>query len=460
MGALDQYIALWQEHGDLLVSKSPDALNRLRAAAASSLVEQGLPSQNDEDYKFTDIEKILSPDYGINIGRVKIDVNPSDTFRCDVPQLSTSLFLVVNDSFAETVGCRDLLPEGVDVVSLASYARSNPEFVEKFYGSLADISNPIVALDTLLCQDGVVIRVRKGVKVEPTIQLVNIFQNVAPLLAARRILIVMEEDSEAKVLVCDHTQTSDVAFCALQVVEVFAAKGSRLDFYDLEESTQNTSRLSSLWLSQEEGSEVLLDSMTLYNGTTRNEFFARFAGRHAKLRMLGMGIEDERRRLDTYSRIAHEVPDCTTDELFKYVVDDDAMGAFAGLIYVAEGASKTEAYQSNRNLVGSEKAVMHSKPQLEIYNDDVKCSHGTAIGQLDEKQLFYMMTRGISEDQARLMLKQAFMSDVIDGISLPPLRDRLKLMVERRFAGEKSACSACAPWKAGLPACAHARQTT
>ncbi|MDE6637845.1 MAG: SufD family Fe-S cluster assembly protein, partial [Muribaculaceae bacterium] len=131
------------------------------------------------------------------------------------------------------------------------------------------------------------------------------------------------------------------------------------------------------------------------------------------------------------------------DEVFKYVVDDDAVGSFAGLIYVAEGAMKTEAYQSNRNLVGSDSSKMHSKPQLEIYNDDVKCSHGTAIGQLDEKQLFYMMTRGISEEQARLMLKQAFMSDVIDGISLPPLRDRLKLMVERRFAGEQTACSSC-----------------
>ena len=125
------------------------------------------------------------------------------------------------------------------------------------------------------------------------------------------------------------------------------------------------------------------------------------------------------------------------------MVDGNATGAFAGLIYVAEGASKTEAYQSNRNLVGSDTAVMHSKPQLEIYNDDVKCSHGTAIGQLDEKQLFYMMTRGISEEQARLMLKQAFMSDVIEGISLSPLRDRLKLMVERRFAGEQAACSSC-----------------
>ena len=443
MGALDQYIDLWQEHGALIESNAPDALNRLRADAASSLIENGLPTQKDENYKYTDFENILSPDFGINVGRVRMAVNPSETFRCDVPMLSTSLFLIVNDAFAETAGCRNMLPDGVEVMSLASYARSNPEFILDHYGRWADMSNPIVALNSLFCQDGVVIRVRKGIKVDPTIQIVNIFNNTVALLSARRVLIVMEDDSEAKVLLCDHTQTQDVDFCSVQVVEVFAGKGSHLDFYDLEESTQRTSKLSSLWLRQEEGSEVLLDSMTLYNGRTRNEFFTQFAGRHARLKMLGMGIEDESRRLDTYSRIAHNVPECNTDELFKYVVDDSAVGAFAGLIYVAKGAVKTEAYQSNRNLVGSETAVMHSKPQLEIYNDDVKCSHGTAIGQLDEKQLFYMMTRGISEDQARLMLKQAFMSDVIDGISLPPLRDRLKLMVERRFAGEKTACASC-----------------
>lgn len=443
MGALDQYLALWQEHGELIDSKAPKALNRLRASAASSLIEQGLPTLRDEDYRHTDLERILSPDYGVNVGRVRIEVNPSQTFRCDVPMLSTSLFLIVNDAFAETVGCREKLPEGVDVMSLAAYARMNPDFIVGHYGRLADMSNPIVALNTLLCQDGIVVRVRKGVKVEPTIQIVNIFNNTAALLAARRVLIIMEEDSEAKVLVCDHTQTPDVDFCSVQVVEVFAGAGSRLDYYDLEESTRRTSRLSSLWLRQEAGSDVLLDAMTLYNGTTRNEFLTRFAGRHARLRMLGMGIEDDTRRLDTYSKISHDVPDCNTDELFKYTVDDEAMGAFAGLIYVAEGASKTEAYQSNRNLVGSDSAKMHSKPQLEIYNDDVKCSHGTAIGQLDEKQLFYMMTRGISEDQARFMLKQAFMSDVIDGISLQPLRDRLKLMVERRFAGEQTACASC-----------------
>lgn len=443
MAAIDQYLSLWKEHHSLVDSNAPEALNRLRPWAATSLEKHGIPTPKAENYQHTDIEKILSTDYGMNIGRVRINVNPSETFRCDVPMLSTSLFLVVNDSFAETAGCRDLLPKGVEIASLASYARSNPGFIEEYYGKTADISNPIVALNTLFCQDGVVIHVKKGVKVEPTIQLVNIFNNNAPLLAARRVLIVMEEDSEAKVLVCDHTQAPNIDFCSVQVVEIVAGERSHLDFYDLEESTRHTARLSSLWMTQDADSEVLLDSMTLYNGVTRNEFYTRFAGRHARLRMLGMGIEDESRKLDTYSRISHDVPECNTDELFKYVVDGDAVGSFAGLIYVAEGAVNTEAYQSNRNLVGSDSAKMHSKPQLEIYNDDVKCSHGTAIGQLDEKQLFYMMTRGISEEQARLMLKQAFMSDVIDGISLPPLRDRLKLMVERRFAGEQTACSSC-----------------
>lgn len=443
MGAIDQYLDLWRDHGRLLESKSPEALNALRRSAAESLARNPLPGKKSEDWSHTDLEAVLAPDYGVNLARVPIDVNPSESFRCDVPRLSTALFLTVNDAFAETSESRAMLPDGIDVMSLAAYARINPDFVAKHYGALANIDNPVVALDTLLCQDGVVIRVRAGVKVEPAVQLVNIFHNGAPLLAARRLLIVMEEESEAKMLVCDHTQADNVDFCSLQVVEIFAGRGSRLDYYDLEESSERTSRLSALYLRQEADSHVLLDSMTLFNGLTRNEFHTHFAGPHATLRMLGMGIEDRSRRLDTYSRISHDVPDCDTDELFKYVVDDSAMGAFAGLIYVAEGAVRTQAYQSNRNLVGSAEARMHSKPQLEIYNDDVKCSHGTAIGQLDQNQLFYMMTRGIPEADARLILKQAFMADVIDGISLQPLRDRLKLMVERRFAGEKSACASC-----------------
>lgn len=443
MSAVDQYLELWREQGVMIDSHAPGPLNRLRRRAAASLESNPLPKLGSELYKYTDMEALLAPDYGVNVARVPIDVNPSESFRCGVPQLSTSLFLTINDAFAEAAGSRNCLPEGVTVSSLSAYAGSNPDWVEAHYGALADIDNTVVALDTLLCQDGIVIRVAEGVKCRQPIQIVNILHSGTPLMVARRVLVVMEKDSEATLLFCDHTQRSDVDYLSLQTIEIFAAAGSCLDFYDLEESSARTNRLSALYLRQEEDSHVLLDSMTLFNGVTRNEFHTNFMGKNASLRLLGMGIEDESRRLDTYSRICHDVGECNTDELFKYVVDDSALGAFAGMIYVAEGASKTEAFQANRNLVGSSSARMYSKPQLEIYNDDVKCSHGTAIGQLDEKQLFYMMTRGISEEEARLILKQAFMSDVIDGISLAPLRDRLRIMVERRFAGEKSACASC-----------------
>lgn len=443
MNSAYQYLSLFDEHRNLIDSKSPATLNALREKAAESLRIHGLPTEKEENFRHTNLDNLLAPDFGINISRVSFKVNPNDSFRCDVPHLSTSLFLVVNDAFASTEGCRDNLPEGVEVMSLASYCVRNPEFAAAYYGKQADINNPIVALNTMLCQDGVVIRVGKGVKVGPTLQIVNILNSLQPLMAVRRLLVVAEEDSEVRILACDHTQTPEVKLCNLQVVEIFAAKRSKVDFYDLEESTPATTRLSSLWLRQEEESEVLLDVVTLYNGTTRNELHTDFTGPRARLKMLGMGIEDERRRLDTFTRINHNVPDCNSDELFKYVVEGNAVGAFAGMIYVAEGATRTEAYQSNRNLLGSTEARMYSKPQLEIYNDDVKCSHGCAIGQLDQKQLFYLMTRGLPEDEARLLLKQAFMTDVLDAIELPPLRDRLRLLADRRLAGAPSSCTSC-----------------
>lgn len=443
MSALNQYLDLFHEHRGLIDSHSVAALNARREEALAVLRNAVLPAKGSEDYELTDLNEMLRPDFGINVARVPLDVDPARTFRCDVPNMSTALFLLVNDMPAASDKAIAALPEGVEAGSLRAMAARHPELVERFYGRIADISNPIVALDTLLAQDGFMLYVGKGVKAEKTIQLVNILQHSMPLMAVRRLLVVMEPESEARLLICDHTQNPDNDFMALQTVEVWAGANSRLDIYDLEESTLRTRRLSALYLHQEEGSNVLVDGMTLYNGTTRNEYHCRFAGPLASLRLLGMGIEDGSRQLESYSRISHDVAECHTDELFKYVVDDEARGAFTGRIYVAPGASGTTAYQSNRNLVGSDRARMFSKPQLEIYNDDVKCSHGTAIGQLDAMQVFYMRTRGLSEQTARLLLKQAFMADVIDGIRADNLRDRLRHLVERRFSGEPGGCLAC-----------------
>lgn len=440
--ALKQYLELYADHGQLLKSKSPDAMNRLRDEACRVLESGKLPPKGSEDYEISDLNEMLAPDYGLNIARIPLDVNPAESFKCGVPHLTSSLFFFINDIWGESRDARAQLPVGVEIGSLASRLNTD-RTAREYYGSLADISNPIVGLNTMLVQDGLYLRVKKGVKLQRPLQLVGILNSLMPLMAVRRMLIIIEEGAEARLLACSHTQNHAVEMMTLETTEIFVARNAVFDLYDLEESGPKTNRLNALYLRQEEGSRVFIDGITLYNGKTRNEYHTEFIGEHAELKLFGLGIEDKSRVLDNYSYIRHGVKNCHTDELFKFIVDEEAKGAFTGRIYVAEGASGTEAYQNNRNLIGSDTARMFSKPQLEIYNDDVKCSHGSATGQLDAMQVFYLRSRGLSEEEAKLLLKQAFMSDVVNGVRLPVLRDRLNLLLERRFAGQESACGDC-----------------
>ena len=442
MSVINQYINLYTEHGDVIEHHSTEVLNALRPEALKVLLNTPLPKAGTENYENCDPEGMLSPDYGINLAKLPIDVNPRDTFKCDVPTLSQKLSMLINDTYAESTG-EWHLPDGVEIGSLREAAERDAEFIAKFYGKGAQLENPFVALNTLLAEDGFYLRVKKGVKLEQPLQLVNILENGMPLMAIRRLLIVIEEGAEAKLLVCDHTQNPEIDFLSLETVEIFVAENADFDYYSLEESSAKTSRISALYLNQAANSRVNIDGLTLFNGVTRNEYYCNFNGSHAELSLYGLAIEDDQRKVSTYSHIRHNYPDCKSDELFKHTADDEAIASFTGRIFVDYGASGTEAYQANRNLIGSDSARIMSRPELEIYNDDVKCSHGSAIGRLDQNQLFYLRTRGLDEAQAKLLLKQAFMSDVIDKIRIPNLRDKLHLMVERRFAGEKSACRNC-----------------
>lgn len=443
MDALKQYIDLYDEHRDLIDSNSAPALNRLREEARLSLELHKLPRAGAENYENCDLETMLAPDFGINIAKIPMDVNPGATFRCDVPLLSSHLVMSVNDIIIDGENSRRNLPEGVEIGSLREYAETHPGIVEHYYGSAASLDNPMVALNTMLAQDGIFIRIPKNTVLDHPLQITNIIASEKPLMSVRRVLIIAEENSSARLLACDHSQNPDCDFLNLQTIEIFAGENAEFHYYDLEESSRRTGRISALYVNQEKDSMVVIDGLTLFNGTSRDEYYCSLNGEHASLRLLGMGIEDDRRCISTYSKIDHNAPHCHSDELFKFTIDDEARGAFTGRIYVAPGAVGTEAYQSNRNLVGSAEARMQSKPELEIYNDDVKCSHGCAIGQLDPMEVFYMRTRGIDEATARLLLKQAFMADIIDAIEVESLRDRLHLLVERRYAGLDSACAKC-----------------
>ena len=450
MNPLDQYIKLYTDHAATVDAGSAPALNALRPAALSALQAEGgaqLPARGSENYERTDLRAMYAPDLGVNINRVAIPVDVAATFHCDVPNLSTLLGIVVNDAFVPSSTLVSNLPEGVLFCSLRKAAQEHPALVESHYGALAPLGNPVVALNTLLAQDGVMIYVPDGVTVEKPLQLVNIFHSPTPLMAARRVLVVLGKGAKAQILVCDHTQPDaaeeSTAYLSSQVIEIFMGEDSSLDYYDIEESSPLTSRHSMVFASQKAGSHLAGGTVTLLNGTTRNDFSVTLDAPGCHTHLAGMAIGSAKSHTDNLTSVRHLAPRCHSNQIYKYVLDDDATGAFSGRIYVDPAAPFTDAYQTNRNILASAGARMHAKPQLEIYNDDVKCSHGATTGQLDSEALFYMQTRGIPAQEARTMLMQAFMTDVIDGVAIEGLRDRLRHLVEKRFQGTLGACATC-----------------
>lgn len=441
--SLLQYIKLYEENREAIDAGSAPVMNDLRDAAFRALDGAHLPTRSTEGFEKTSIDDMFAPDYGVNIARMNIPVDVAGTFKCDVPTISTLLGFVLNDSFHPASMLESKLPDGVMFTSLRWAQERCPELVKKYYGSIAPLSDPGVALNTLLAQDGVFIYVPRNVRVERPLQLVNIFSAPIPMLAFRRVLVVLEEGAELQLLVCDHTQDKENAYLASQVVEVVVGKGAHFEGCAIEESSAQTSRYSRMYIAQQSHSNVTFNSTSLTCGNTRNDFEIDLLGEHCETNLAGMAIGSEKMHIDNDSAINHRSPHCRSNQLFKYVLDDKATGAFEGSILVAPGAQYTEAYQSNRNVLASTQARMHCKPQLEIYNDDVKCSHGATTGQLDNDALFYMRTRGIPEQEARTMLMQAFMVDVIDTVHIPGLQERLRHLVDRRFSGSLGDCSAC-----------------
>lgn len=443
MNSLKQYIELHDEHRQAIEGHAPQALNELRRQARQALEGAVLPRKGQEDYEATDLNAVFAPDYGVNIGRLDFDIDPAAVFHCDVPNMSTCMYYTYNDIFHASTTARKV-EGGVVVESFAQAAVNHPELLQKCYGQLASLADPTVALNTLLAQDGILVYVPAGFTAERTIQLVNILNYTRPMMVVRRVLVVLGENAHARMLVCDHTQSTGVEGLSSQVVEIFAGENSSFDYYDMEESGPLTRRVSSIYVKQQAGSNVLVDGITLTNGLTRNDYHVVVEGQHAETQLLGMTVASDAQHVDTYTHIDHRAPRCHSNEMFKFVLSDRAVGAFAGKILVQPDCPRVEAYQGNRNICASDTARMYTKPQLEIYTDDVKCSHGTTIGQLDDEALFYMRARGISLDEARNLLMQAFMADVIDAVRLDTLRDRLRYLTEKRFNGTLANCGACA----------------
>ena len=436
MSSEKQYIELYEQAKGMICSHSSDVMNGERDAAFTRFKQQGFPTKKVERYKYTDIAKLFEPDYGLNLNRLEIPVNPYDAFRCDVPNLSTSLYFVVNDAFYTKALPKGNLPEGVIIGSLK-------ENSSHLYNILAaKDADAVTDLNTMLAQDGLYVYVPKGVVVDRAIQVINILRSDVDLMVNRRVLIVLEEGAEVKFLFCDHAM-DDRHFLATQVIEAYVGENAKLDLYCLEETHNKNTRVSNVYIEQQANSRVNHNVITLHNGVTRNKLNLDLVGEGAECSCNGCVIADKNQHVDNNTLITHHVSHCTSNELYKYVLDDEATGAFAGRVLVKKDAQKTTSQMTNQNLTATKMARMYTQPMLEIYADDVKCAHGSTVGQLNDAALFYMQQRGISKKEARLLLQNAFINEVIDHMELEPLRDRLHYLVEKRFRGELNKCEGC-----------------
>ena len=450
-----QYIELYEQSRELICEHSSAVMNAVRDEAFREFSASGFPTRKVERYKYTDINELFAPDFGVNLNRFDIPVNPYDAFRCDVPNLSTSLYFVVNDMFYTKALPKSHLPEGVIIGSLKDFATTT-----HYHQLAAKDHDAVTNLNTMLAQDGLYVYVPKGVVVDRAIQVINILKSpnnrpstdntglrpssfVLPrMMVNRRVLIILEEGAELKMLFCDHT-ADDCHFLATQVIEAFVGENASLDLYCMEETHAKNVRVSNVYIDQQANSRVNHNVITLHNGITRNKLDLTFSGEGAECDCYGCVIADKHQHVDNNTLITHKVPHCTSNELYKYVLDEQSTGAFAGRVLVEQGAQKTSSQMTNQNLTATKEARMYTQPMLEIYADDVKCAHGSTVGQLNDAALFYMRQRGIPLEEARLLLQNAFINEVIDKMKLEPLRDRLHYLVEKRFRGELSKCEGC-----------------
>ncbi|MCF8380360.1 MAG: Fe-S cluster assembly protein SufD [Bacteroidales bacterium] len=439
----ESFVSLFEANRNILLAENNEHLNSIRREAVTSLAKLKIPGKKSENYKYTAIGDLLFEEMNHVFSPKKIEFNIEDIFSCDIPEIDTQAILVLNGFFLNQGEEITKLENGVIIGSLRAAMKSYPDLVYKHFAQYSDYKNdPIAALNTAFAQDGVFLYVPKNVKHEKSIQIIHLLLSEEDQMVQHRNLFILEEGAEANVVICDHS-LSIQKFITNSVTEVFADKNSNFNITRVQNEHDKSVQITNSFIQQEQDSTVTSNTISLHGGVIRNNIKVNLNGENCENNSLGLFLADKEQHIDNSIYINHLKPNCTSNQLYKGILDENARGAFAGRIHVWPDAQKTMAYQKNNNILLSDDAKMNSKPQLEIYADDVKCSHGATVGQLDEEALFYMRSRGINERESRLLLMYAFAHEVISEIKLPALRERIDELVEKRLRGELSRCNNC-----------------
>ncbi|MCF0211628.1 MAG: Fe-S cluster assembly protein SufD [Bacteroidales bacterium] len=370
---------------------------------------------------------------------------------CNIPDLDTYRITLENGYYHDNASH---LPAGVTVRHFqasdhARLAACLPGHLSRQFTTLRDehqgkrIANPYLDINAEHYSDGLCIEVADGVSLDKPIQILSLIQGRQPQLLQARNLIIVGRHSQASFILCDDSLDQSASF-SNNATGLLVQEGSSVELYKMQNLNDHSALLNQTFAALEAHATLRSMAITLNGGHIRNHTEVRMLGEGCDCQAHGLYLIDKEQKADNYIFVEHSHPHCQSHELFKGILDDSARATFNGHVLVSDGAVKTEAYQTNRNILLTDKAHVETKPFLEIYNDDVKCSHGSTIGQLDEQALFYIRSRGIAERTAKTMLLYAFCDEVLRHIALPALRQRMADMVKKRLHGELNVCSDCA----------------
>jgi len=435
----DQLVSLFEQNREILNQGSSPILNRIREVSVKRFAQTGIPGFKNEDYKYTNLKAAFEKSYRQELVRESGLINLNEVYKNNIPELDAHLVFLVNGWFYSGNKPGSELPKGVVLGSFEQIANEQPELIQNYINRQAGLSNdPFAALNTAFAKDGFFLFVPKGVIIEKPVQIVNLLSSEENLMTTQRNLIVAEAGSQVKLVVCDQTLTP-VSYLFNSVSEVFVGEGAVVDFYTIQNHNNQSTVINSAFYKQERNSVLYTGTFSLHGGLIRNNLKVTFSSDHSEANVNGLSFTDKKQHTDNFIIIEHASPNCLSNQIYKNILDDESTGAFSGRIHVARDAQQTNAFQRNNNVLLSDKARMQTKPQLIIDADDVKCSHGATVGQINEDALFFLRARGIGEKDARMMLMNAFAHEVVQKITIESLRERIDELIEKRLNGEIAA---------------------
>ena len=426
---------------EILRNSSPH-IREIRKKAITGFEKLGIPTKRHEEWKYTYINAALSNDYIQQFTPVDTGITANDIYPLLIPGLDAYIAVVENGRFITPLSNCEI-KNGINISSFAKaispenhagrdlQSRPKNEITEKHFSRYADInSDAFIALNTAYAQDGAFIFIPDGVTVDKPIHVVNIIRTPENLFVQPRNLFVIGKNSRVQIIESFSVQCNAlVKIFTNAVTEIICGENSNTDHYIIQNESGDAIRVSASQVYQEKNSVFSNNTITLNGALVRNNLNIVPDAEGCETNLYGLYLLKGKQHVDNHTLIDHKKPNCYSNELYIGIMDGKSTGVFNGKVHVRKDAQKTNAYQSNKNILLTDDATINTKPQLEIYADDVKCSHGATTGQLDRESLFYLRSRGIGEEKARAMLMAAFTSEIIDKIKIEPLRHKLDKLI-------------------------------